>query len=118
MTKAHRFVVTGYLDEVTTINLNTPMYNVVGLDWVNADGDLENYSVSIEGWDRGELLDGTRYFACIGSPTVNHHLNILTSNTATPQPIYQLKIRCRPLDPSIVVSHYLYWIELVAIIKE
>ena len=117
-TTLKRFVVTGYLDEVTTINLNTPLYNVIGLDWVVADAELEKYAVSIQGWDKGEFTDGTKYFACITNPSVNHHFNSLSTNDDIPRTISQLKISCKYLDTLSGGNHFLYWIELVAIIKE
>jgi hypothetical protein len=117
-TKLKRFVVTGYLDEVTVVNLNTPLYNVVGLDWIVADSVLENYAVCIQGYDKGELFDGTKYFACITNPTVNHHLDALSTNDDFPRPLSQIKVMCKSLDKLVDVTHTLFWIELVAFVKE
>jgi len=95
------------------INLNTALYDVIGLDWVTADQSPENYYVAIDGWNKGELTTGAKYFACIPYPAINQHLNLFEENT--PKPLSQLRITCRPLDPSVVISHYTYWIEFSSI---
>lgn len=110
-----RFTITGYLDQVSTIDLNTALYDVMGLDWISSDQSLENYCVSIDGWNKGELTTGAKYFACIPYPAINQHLDLFEANT--PKSLSQLRVTCKPLDPSVVVSHYSYWIELVAFIK-